>query len=234
MATCDYCGDTFVNPLQLGPHKRRCWPRHCVHVCSDFSVDDDSHDDDSNDASDDVNDDVSQLSAPAQPSPPSSPARSPPARPRPLYYLAQRRRGCEWGLDSSAIMPRIVVRYNRQATHDYTLTQCMWRAYVDKVAGLCLEDFWLLYGTVQHVSTACADKVLTEVHRMLQQRSSKTLGHKWPRSLRCQIIFALVKIICAFCANYMRFLIITFAFCENYICFLWELYVLFHFYICFL
>ena len=212
MATCDYCGDTFANPLQLGPHKRRCWPRHCVHVSSDFSVSEhDSEDDDSNDANDDASDDATQVPSPAQPSPPSSPARSPPARQRPLHYLAQRRRGFEWGLDSSAIMPRIVVRYNSQATHDYTLTQCMWRAYVDKVARLCLEDFWLLYGTVQHVSTACADQVLTEVHRMLQQRSSKTLGHKWPRSLRCQIIFAL-----------------------DYMCFLWELYVLFHFYICFL
>ena len=175
MATCDICGDTFANAMQLGPHKRRCWRQHCVNVGSDFS----------NDDSDDGAGSSRSRSPGRSPSPSPSPAGPAPAGLTPLHDLAARRCGYFWGLDTPAPNPRVVVPYNKQATHDYTFTQNLWREYVEQVFNLCAEDFWLMYATVQHASTTCADAVLREVHRMLQQaKAGIPLGHKWPRSLR--------------------------------------------------
>ena len=180
MTACDICGLVFENVLQIGPHKRHCWARHCVHVGGDFS--------------------------PSSPSPPSSPRSSttsapsspasvrssrsslnvsPTPLPTPLHSLASRECGLFWG-DVEITNVANLHTFDPAWTASYVAVQRMWKDYVVQVESMCAGDFWLLFGAVHNATTQCVNNVFAEVYRLLKRQPNvrTPLGHKWPRSLR--------------------------------------------------
>ena len=122
MATCNYCGETFVNAFQLGPHKRACWNTHqrFIPCDSDFSSCDSAPGD-----------------SPTTGSPPDSPRNSPPetsptslaraVAPAPptstlCEFACRPRNARDWGLRSRQLrtpVSRPLVMYNPALTHNY-------------------------------------------------------------------------------------------------------------------
>ena len=172
MAQCDICGEFFANVLQLGPHKRRCWDAHCVHVGSTFTESETSEASEASEASETI--EASEASE-------ESTANSPTS----LHSLCARECGMFWGR-----VERVHIHshqtYNRAWTATYLPVQRMWDEYVAEVTAMCDRDFWLLFATVQNATTQVANSVFQEVYNLLKRQpaNSTSLGHKWPRSLR--------------------------------------------------
>lgn len=166
MARCDNCGKVFTNAYQLGPHKVFCWNRQ-LPLEDEFSDSSEQNADSVRDVSnrDDSADDGDVEIK--------------------LTDLAQRPRADCWGEIHRIALSNRPVFIDTCATYNYESLQRRFRTYVSDVMELCTPQFWQMFETVMHQSSAVADLVLSTACKLLSDHTVKLkLGHRWPRSTR--------------------------------------------------
>ena len=188
MALCDFCGEVFSNPYQLGPHKRVC--RKAFTSSSESSEEQNEEEIESFRAAEEEESEArseafelaEEEESEAHEAFAAEEEEEESVAHTSLWELARRERN--WGSVHPCRVNQPVV-YDNARTHDYCTMQKAWRTYTLNVYDLCSPEFWRMFELVKEEKGTSADKILRRVKQLLHaQGPTVRFGHLWPTSNR--------------------------------------------------